>query len=126
MAIQNRMATEDYITTELSNYYLKSEADTLHTEVENYVDTQVAALVNSAPETLNTLGELATAFNENKTVVEALDEAITYKADREEILSYIDNKVPSVTTEDVGKFLRVQADGTWAAEFIAIAEEGSY
>ena len=52
----------------LKNYYLKTEADTLHTEIEDYVDNQVAALVNSAPETLDTLGELAAAFEENKEV----------------------------------------------------------
>lgn len=51
----------------------------------NYVDTKVAGLVNSAPETLDTLGELATAFNENKDVVDALNEAIVNKADKSEI-----------------------------------------
>lgn len=39
---------------------------------------------------------------------------------------YVNNKIPSVTTEDVGKFLRVQADGTWAAEYIPNAEEASF
>lgn len=52
---------------------------------EEYVDTSVANLVNSAPETLDTLGELATAFTENQDVVEALDEAITTKADKSEV-----------------------------------------
>ena len=66
----------------LKNYYLKTEADTLHTEIEDYVDNQVAALVNSAPETLDTLGELAAAFEENKEVVEALDASITNKQDK--------------------------------------------
>lgn len=68
--------------TELTNYYLKTEADTLHQEVEDYVDIQVAALVNAAPETLDTLGELAAAFEENKEVVEALDASITNKQDK--------------------------------------------
>lgn len=31
-------------------------------EAKSYTDTKVADLVNSAPETLDTLGELATAF----------------------------------------------------------------
>ena len=66
----------------LKNYYLKTEADTLHTEIEDYVDNQVAALVNSAPETLDTLGELAAALEENKEVVEALDASITNKQDK--------------------------------------------
>lgn len=67
----------DFIT--LNNYYLKSEANTLHTEIKDYVDSEVAALVNSAPETLDTLGELATAFEENKDMVQTLDKAITNK-----------------------------------------------
>ena len=66
----------------LKNYYLKTEADVLHTEIEDYVDNQVAALVNSAPETLDTLGELAAALEENKEVVEALDASITNKQDK--------------------------------------------
>ena len=49
---------------------------------QTYVDTSVANLVNAAPETLDTLGELATAFQENKEVVDALDSAITTKQDK--------------------------------------------
>ena len=46
---------------------------------EDYVDTKIANLVNSAPETLDTLGELATAFQENEEVVDVLNQAITTK-----------------------------------------------
>lgn len=85
------------ISSILTNYYLKTEADALHSEIEDYVDTQVAALVNSAPETLDTLGELATAFNENKEVVETLDKAITTKANQSD-LTALSNTVASHTT----------------------------
>ena len=67
------------MTTKFDDYYLKSEANTLHTEIKDYVDTEVAALVNSAPETLDTLGELAAAFEENEEVVDVLNEAIATK-----------------------------------------------
>ena len=52
--------TSTYLSksSDLNNYYTKTETD-----------NQIAALVNSAPETLDTLGELATAFNENKEVI---------------------------------------------------------
>ena len=50
---------------------------------ENYVDQKVADLVDSAPETLDTLNELAVAINDNKEIVDALDKAITNKADKE-------------------------------------------
>lgn len=46
---------------------------------KDYVDDEIAALVNAAPETLDTLGELAEAFQENKEVVDVLNEAIATK-----------------------------------------------
>lgn len=64
-------------------YEIKSDAQSKLEEAKSYTDTAIANLVNSAPETLDTLGELATAFNENKEVVDALDDAITNKADTE-------------------------------------------
>lgn len=51
-----------------NSYYTKTETD-----------KQIANLVNSAPETLDTLGELATALQENEDVVDTLNEAITKK-----------------------------------------------
>lgn len=59
----------------LQNYY--------YTKTET--DTKIANLVNSAPETLDTLGELATALQENKEIVDVLNEAITNKADKDEV-----------------------------------------
>lgn len=52
---------------------------------EAYVQTEVANLVNSAPETLDTLGEVAKAIQDNETVVDALNSAIGNKADKSEI-----------------------------------------
>ena len=49
-----------------------------------YVDTAVANLVDSAPDTLNTLGELAAALQENQTVVDAVNSAVTNKVDKVE------------------------------------------
>lgn len=73
----------DFIISDtLDDYYNKAEVDAFHGTLEDYVDNQVSALVNAAPETLDTLGELATAFEENKEVVEALDASITNKQDK--------------------------------------------
>jgi len=60
----------------------KEYADELNKETKAYVDKRVADLVNSAPETLDTLGELAQALGENDNVVEALNKAITNKVDK--------------------------------------------
>jgi hypothetical protein len=64
---------------------------------KTYVDTKIADLVNSAPEALDTLGELATAFGENKEVVEALDAAITNKKDKDLIITYTEGSTFRVT-----------------------------
>lgn len=58
---------------------------------KSYVDEKVAALVNSAPETLDTLGELAIAFQDNKEVTEALNKAMTDKADKTYVTELINN-----------------------------------
>ena len=58
---------------------------TQHKQIATVQD--LADLVNSAPSTLDTLGELAQAFSENKEVVDALNEAIANKADK----SYVDD-----------------------------------
>ena len=47
-----------------------------------FVQTAVANLVDSAPDTLNTLGELAIAIEEHKDVTDTLDSAITNKVDK--------------------------------------------
>ena len=54
----------------------------LHVANKGYVDRKVADLVDSAPETLDTLGEVAKAIEENADVVEALNSAIGNKADK--------------------------------------------
>lgn len=50
-----------------------------------YVDTKVANLVNSAPTTLDTLGEVATAIQNNESVVSALNSAIGNKANASDV-----------------------------------------
>ena len=49
---------------------------------ETYVNTQIANLINSAPETMDTLGELAAALQGNQEVVEALNSSIASKQDK--------------------------------------------
>lgn len=119
------------MTIKFDDYYLKSEADTLHKEVLDYVDEEIAALVNSAPETLDTLGELAIAFEENEEVVNVLNEAIATRVKTINNVGVDGNgnidvrEVPEVTGEDNGKFL-VVVNGAWAATQIDSAEEMSF
>ena len=79
------LAASKNITIELiaTNYIEDKRLSEIANKADkNYVDNKIADLVNSAPETLDTLGEIASAFNDNKDVVNALDEAITNKQNK--------------------------------------------
>lgn len=72
---------------------------------ESYVNTKVANLVNSAPETLDTLGEVATAIQNNASVVEALNSAIGNKANASDLDNYVTKDGYSMrASSTVGKF----------------------
>ena len=62
---------------------------------KSYVDESVTNLIGSAPETLDTLGKLATAFQENDEVVQVLNNAIATKADK----TYVDEAIANIPTE---------------------------
>jgi hypothetical protein len=74
---------------------------------KTYVDTKIADLVNSAPEALDTLGELAAAFDENKEVVDALNESITNKQNKN-VIVYRDSttKKASMTAPEIMEKVR--------------------
>lgn len=55
---------KDITQQDISNWNSKA--------TESYVDAKVAELVNSAPDTLNTLGELASAIESNKDLIDAI------------------------------------------------------
>lgn len=59
---------------------------------KEYADTKVANLVGAAPETLDTLEEVAQALAENDDVVEALNNAIGSKANQIDFDSHISDK----------------------------------
>jgi len=59
-SLNKKLATEDFVTTKISEIDTTNHLND-YAKIE-YVDERVAALVNSAPETLDTLGELAIAF----------------------------------------------------------------
>jgi hypothetical protein len=53
--------------------------------LETKINESIANLVDNAPETLDTLGELATAFKDNADVVDVLNSAIGNKSDIDHI-----------------------------------------
>lgn len=66
----------------------------------HYTDLKIADLINGAPETLDTLKELADALSENETFMDALNAAIGEKADQTELDGHINNSVIHVTNSN--------------------------
>ena len=92
------LATSKNITIALltTNYIEDKRLSAIDNKADKtYVDEKVADLVGSAPETLNTIEELAAALQENDEVVQVLDEAITTKADK----TYVDELIANIPVE---------------------------
>lgn len=68
----------------------------------SYVDTKVADLVNSAPATLDTLSELATALQTNQGAISTINSAITSKANASD-LTALTTRVTTAESTLVGK-----------------------
>ena len=63
-----------------------------NTAVATQISTAISNLINGAPTTLDTLGEIATAMAANEDVVEALEAAIGTKANASDLTSHTGNK----------------------------------
>lgn len=82
--------------------------------IDNVMDKKITALVNSAPETLDTLGELAEAMEENSDAIEALEAIATSKASQSDL---------DTTNENVSELQGLVGDTSVATQ-IANAIEG--
>lgn len=70
-------------------------------KVDAKINTRINSLVNAAPDTLDTLGELAEALQENSSVVETLNSAISNKADKTEIIKSYNNLTDKPTIPNI-------------------------
>ena len=93
----DRYFTESEVTSKIS---------TAESNAKSYADTQIAAIVNSAPDTLNTLNELAAALGNNPNFATTIATQIGGKADKSH-----GNHVPTTQTANNAVFLR--NDNTW-------------
>ena len=66
---------------------INKDAGSKKLATEEYVETEVASLVGSAPETLNTIEELASALNNNANIITVLNDAIASKANSSNVYS---------------------------------------
>ena len=63
---------------------VKTALEQAKTYTDTTVDEKINALVNGAPQTLDTLKEIADAIEKNQGVVDAINEAIAKKVDKED------------------------------------------
>lgn len=97
------------IADESGNIIFKADAEGIHTTAvslngeaaatETYVDNKVADLVNSAPEALNTLGELATALETHEDAYDALLETVGSKATHTDLENLKEEMSESIVSE---------------------------
>lgn len=73
-------------------------------DAKSYVDTAIANLINSAPSTLDTLGEIADAMATQASVVEALDLAIGSKATASDLTTHTGNTTVHITAAERTKW----------------------
>lgn len=74
-----------------------------------YTNQKVADLINGAPSTLDTLGEIATAMQDNVDVVAALNAAIGTKAAAAELDSHTGNTTIHTTESERTKWNKITA-----------------
>ena len=74
--------------------------DSYYQQSTGYADQKIADLINGAPSTLDTLGEIADAMAENANVVEALEASIGSKASEAEFDSHVKDKSAHITTAE--------------------------
>ncbi len=104
----NREVTENFVPIDANTleghnaeYFATAEAlSEAATAAETYADTAITNLVNGAPETLDTLKELADTMKENEDVVTALDEAIGTKANQSELDTHTSNNTIHITADE--------------------------
>lgn len=78
----------------------KQAIDTAYANSNAYTDTKIAGLINGAPSTLDTLGEIAQAMQENENVVDALDKAMGSKAPQAELDGHTGNSTIHITASE--------------------------
>lgn len=74
--------------------------DGAYQHATGYTDQAIANLINGAPSTLDTLGEIAAAMEENADVVDALEAAIGTKASQDELDGHTGNNTIHITASE--------------------------
>lgn len=87
----------------------KEYADDTYRQATGYTDSVIAALINGAPSTRDTLKEIADAMAENEDVVQALEAAIGTRANEAEFQAHTGNETVHVTASEKEKINEIDA-----------------
>lgn len=90
--------------------YVDAAKTSATSSANSYTDTKIANLINGAPETLDTLKEVADAITANADVVSALDEAIGTKANASDLTSHTGNSTIHITSSERTKWNAAEAN----------------
>lgn len=86
--------------------------DIAYANANAYADQKIADLINGAPETLDTLKEVADAIESSKTVEEALNKAIGAKANQTELDSHTGNNTVHLSENERKKWNEAYSHST--------------
>ena len=103
---------------------------------KNYTDAEIAKLVDSAPEAVNTLGELAIALQEHEDEYDALLEVVGAKATKEELtnglalkadVTYVDEQLAlKATKEELTNGLATKVEQQTLTDGLALKADVTY
>jgi len=89
------------IKNALGNYSTTAEVDSKIStgigQAKTYAEQSIKDIIGSAPENMDTIGELADTISKNQTTVDAIDESITKKADKTDVTA-LQNTVQAMIT----------------------------
>lgn len=101
----HRFVTDDKIESwDNSLGASKTYTDGMYRQATAYADKKVADLIGGAPESLDTLKEVADAIKENESVMDALDAAVGKKANQSELDTHVDNSTIHITSQEREKW----------------------
>ena len=101
----HRFVTDDKIESwDNSLGASKTYTDGMYRQATAYADKKVADLIGGAPESLDTLKDVADAIKENESVMDALDAAVGKKANQSELDTHVDNSTIHITSQEREKW----------------------
>lgn len=127
----NKTTSDLGITAESVGADAVGSASTALSNAKDYTDTKIADLVGGAPATLDTLKEISDALTESREVVEAINQAIGNKIDKDGDSK--DNTVTFTQANTRENILPTEKHSTlfgkiakWFADLKTVAFSGSY